>query len=91
MCEPEYRRLRPWRHDLAEEQLEIGDIGLEAVDMSFVPVGQVPPGQALAAPVQRGHGETPADQLANDLGGVFLDEFGASGQDQDGAARAQKV
>ena len=78
------------RHDLVQEQPEVGHVGGEIVDMALVAVGQRPVGQALAAPIHGDHGIAAAQQLAHDLGRVLFDELAPAGQDDDGAARSSR-
>ena len=66
--------------DGVEEELQVGDIGREIVDMALSAVGQRPVGQALAAPVHGEHAIVTVEQFADDLCGVFLNEFGAAPQ-----------
>src|SRR5689334_9843625 len=49
--------------------------------MALVAVGQRPVRQALSTPIEGKHAIATAQELADDFGGVLLDEFAAAGQD----------
>ena len=90
MAEGNDRSRRRRAHNLLQEQLEVGHIGREVVDVPLVAIGQGAVGQALAAPVHGEHAIATAQQFPDKLGGVLFDEFAPAGQHHHAAARGSR-
>ena len=77
---------RKTRRDLFHQLRKIAVEGHEIVDMALAPLGEHVVGETLPAPVHADDGETARPKLAHDLE-IFLDEFRAPAEEEDGAAR----
>ena len=86
MAEREPRPRAEGFEDLLAQRDEIAFVNFKIVDMALAPVAELAFRKALTAPIQGDDGEAAGQQFGDRLE-IVLDEFGAAGQNHDGAAR----